>query len=346
MASLRPGDVNQLVKSPNPLLKAILIHGNDVGRVREIAADLVRVHAGSLDDPFNVVRLEDPALKEDPARLADEAQAISLMGGKRAIWVRSAGSAFTAAIKTYLEHATGDALIVAESGALRKGQALRELFEKATNAGALACYEDTSRDIASIITEDVKKYGLSISNEARSYLSQILGADRALSRSELEKLTLYCKNKNRIELEDVEAVCGDASALTLDDTIDAIFEGDIAKADRRINRLIAGGTQTQNLVTAVTQHTLKLQLFALEVQSGPSAKQVVDAARPPVFWKRKDSMIRQLNGWEPESLDGALGQLREAELTMRNLPALTDAIASRTLLSLASRARRARRQAY
>lgn len=346
MVALRPNEVDRACSSLDPNLKAVLIHGNDVGLVRELAQKFVIAKAGSLDDPFNVVRLDDSALKDDPARLADEAQAISLMGGERAVWIRGAGTAFTNAIKPYLSGSAGDGLIVAEAGALRKGQALRELFEKSPNAAAVAVYEDGARDIAGIITEEIQKAGLTINNDARLFLTQSLGSDRALSRSELQKLTLFCMHKSEITLEDVELICGDTSALSLDETLDAVFEGDPAKADQKLNRLVASGTNPAGVITAATNHAVRLMAFAAEMESGRPAKQVVDAARPPVFWKRKDSLVRQLAAWQPRTLDSALEQLREAELGMRNMPALAEAIGSRTLLSLASRAKRERRASF
>ncbi len=340
MSVIRPNDIVKLTASPQTVFKAILVHGNDEGRVREIAKQLVTAHAGSHDDPFNVVRLDDALLKEDPARLADEAQAISLMGGNRAVWIKSAGTSFTSAMKSYLAVASGDALIVAESTALRKGHALRELFEKAKNAGAIACYEDSAQDISSIISEQLGQNQLTISNDARMYLSQILGADRALSRSELEKLALYCADKSNVELEDVEAICGDASALSLDEMIDATFEGKPAHADQRLDRLVTSGTAPQAIVSATSQHLIKMQHLANELENGRPAKQVVDAMRPPIFWKRKDSFVRQLSAWTPKDLATAQANLRDAELQTRQYPGLADVIVHRAILSLASRASR------
>ena len=346
MVALRPNDVDRACSALDPNLKAVLVHGNDVGLVREIAQKFVIAQAGSHDDAFNVVQLDDAALKDDPARLADEAQAISLMGGDRAVWIKGAGAAFTKVIKPYISAGTGGALIVAESGALRKGQALRELFEKSANTAAVAVYEDGTRDIAGIVSEEIQKAGLTIANDARLFLTQILGSDRALSRSELQKLTLYCMHKEEVTLEDVELICGDTSSLSLDETLDAVFEGDPGRADQKLNRLIASGTSPAGVITAATNHTIRLLAFAAEMETGRPAKQVVDTARPPVFWKRKDSLTRQLSAWRAHTLDSALDQLREAELGMRNIPALADAIASRTLLSLASRAKRERRASF
>src|SRR4029079_18144475 len=77
---------------------AVLIYGPDGGTVRERARQLVISAAGSIDDPFIVTRLDDAALAADPARLVDEAQTMSLMGGRRVIWVENAAAGFVKAM--------------------------------------------------------------------------------------------------------------------------------------------------------------------------------------------------------------------------------------------------------
>jgi DNA polymerase-3 subunit delta len=338
MAVLKPAQIDQFIRSRDPALKAILVFGPDTGRVRETAVRLVESVAGSRDDPFNVVHLEDDVLSKDPALLSDEAQSISLMGGGRVVWVRSAANGFFGAAKSYLEHACGDALIVAEAGNLRKGTGLRALFEKQRNTGALACYEDSIRDIHGLIDEELAKYNLKISQESRVTLASFLGGDRALSRSELEKLALYCRGQGQVELADVEAICGDSSALTLDDMLDAIFSGDLTVADARYDRLVQSGVAVASVITAASGHVLRLRRMALETESGRNARQVVDAVRPPVFWKRKDSFVRQLTIWGSADLESAALTLAQAELQTREFAALSTSIANRALISLSRRA--------
>ena len=50
----------------------------------------------------------------DPARLADEAAAISMMGGRRVVRVRDAGNDLTELFEGFLKDPPGDALVVVE----------------------------------------------------------------------------------------------------------------------------------------------------------------------------------------------------------------------------------------
>lgn len=339
MAIYKPAQFEQFVRNRDPAIKAVLVFGPDKGRVRESASKLIAAVSGNASDSFNVTRLEDDVLVKDPARLADEAQAISMMGGDRTVWVRDAGTGFLVAINSYFKNPVGDALIVAEAGNLRKSSGLRSFIEKSQVAAAVACYEDSHTDIHRVIDEQLSRDNLTITNDARMLLVTILGGDRALTRSEIEKLALYCRGNGKVEADDVEAVCGDTSVLTIDDTLDAVFGGDMAGADRQFGRLLQSGVTASSALTAAGSHIVRLQHMALQMQSGKQAGQVVDAARPPIFWKRKSAFALQLQIWDSESLQSASRTIVEAELKCREISELGNAFVSRAFISISRRAR-------
>ena len=82
MAILKWTGIDSFLRRDAEKAVAVLIYGPDGGTVRERARQMVISIAGSIDDPFAVVRLDDAVLAADPARLPDEAQALSFGGGK------------------------------------------------------------------------------------------------------------------------------------------------------------------------------------------------------------------------------------------------------------------------
>jgi DNA polymerase-3 subunit delta len=123
-------------------LVAALVYGPDPGMVRERAAALAKSVVPDLSDPFRVAELDESALDSDPARLWDEAVALSMIGGRRVVRVRGAGNALAKEFERFLADPKGDALIVVEAGDLAKSASLRRVFEEADNAAAVACYPD------------------------------------------------------------------------------------------------------------------------------------------------------------------------------------------------------------
>src|SRR5688572_24051534 len=94
-------NIDPFLKKPDPAARVILVYGPDNGLMRERAQQLALTIVKDLNDPFNVAALSAEILADDPARLSDEAGAISMMGGDRVIRIENAGDKLTTLIKTY-----------------------------------------------------------------------------------------------------------------------------------------------------------------------------------------------------------------------------------------------------
>ena len=151
-----------------------------------------------LNDPFRVAELDEATLESDPARLWDEAAALSMMGGRRVVRVRGAGNGLAQTFQNFLAAPPGDALIVIEAGDLAKSGALRRVFEGADNAAAIPCYPDDDRELEDVVRSHLKSRGLSIDEGALNYAVSRLGSDRGVTRSELEKLALYAMGEKTV----------------------------------------------------------------------------------------------------------------------------------------------------
>ncbi len=344
MAIFKPAQHPALLKKTSAgEVRGVLVYGSDPGGVSELSRRLVRHVVGNDDDPMSVVVLDEETCREDPARLVDEAQAMSMFGGRRAIRVRGAGEHFAKAMETVLERPAGDAVIIAEAGQLKTSSGLRKLFEKSPELAAAPVYEDSARDIQQIIRETLEKEGLRIAPDAMAALSELLGGDRAASRGELEKLALYCMGRKQVTLEDVRAICGDVSGHAMGDMLDTFFSGDAVTGARLFASLLAEGTSPAAILAAASAHVARLKPLALLVAAGDPPAQVVKAARPPIFFRRQPAWIRQLSIWTPEALETADAGLLEATASTRSMPTLEAEIAERCLLSLSVRAARASR---
>ena len=121
-----------------------------------------------------------------------------------------------------------DVLIV-EAGNLRPDSGLRKAFEANKTAAALPCYSD-ARDLEQMIQSELADAGLNIDRETRDYLMTRLGADQALSRSEVVKLALYAKGAGTVSHADVEAIVGDEAETALENFVYATSGGDARAA--------------------------------------------------------------------------------------------------------------------
>jgi DNA polymerase-3 subunit delta len=337
------GAIERFIARPDPKIRAVLLYGPDEGMVGERGRALARTVCEDLQDAFRVVELSGANLKDDPARLADEVQAISLMGGRRVIRVRPAAEDAVAALENALAAPAGDALIVLEAGDLKKTSRLRKLAEDANNAAAIACYADSAGALDGLIEQTLKQFGLRAEPDAAAWLAENLGGDRGVSRRELEKLALYVGDSSKsVTLDDALAMVGDSAEIGLSDVALAAADGDQKNLDRALDRVFAEGNAAVSVLRALSRHLLTLHQARAAMQGGADARSAVERFRPPLHFAVKPRVTRQLGVWSAEALGDALALLTEAELQCKTtgMPDIT--IVRRAAMRVANAANVAR----
>ncbi|HEY0106930.1 MAG TPA: DNA polymerase III subunit delta [Rhizomicrobium sp.] len=318
---------------------AALIFGPDQGLVRERAEALIRTVVPDLKDPFLIADLDDSTLASDPARLFDEAAAISMLGGRRVVRVRGAGNALAKLFERFLEEPAGDALVVVEGGDLARGTGLRKLFEAADNAVAVACYGDTARDLPDVIRDALRAEGLSIAPDALADAAARLGSDRGVTRRELEKLALYKHGEKQVSLEDVRAVLGDEAEIRAEEALDAAGQGDLKKLDLALERLWVSGTSAVAIVRMALSHFQRLALARSEMEKGETADGALRKLRPPVHFMRQASFKAQASQWDAPRLLEACDLLLETEALTKTTAVPAETVTARALFNVAAMAR-------
>jgi DNA polymerase III subunit delta len=334
--------IAEFLRRPDPEIRAVLFYGPDAGLVRERAETIARRVCPDLNDPFRVADLSPSVLATDPARLADETAQLSLTGGERVVRVRGAGDILGKLFSEFLEQAPGEALIVVEAGDLPSRSALRRAFEAARRGAAVGCYPDTPRDLAAVIRESLTEHQITASRDATLFLVEHLGGDRLLTRSELEKLTLYAGDGGRVELEDARLAVSDTAGLELDDAVMATAEGDAARLERVLDRVFREGESPVSVIRALLRHLQRLHLLAIRLSAGASLEEVLRTARPPIFFKQQESFKRQLVRWTEARLRPQLDRIAKAELNMKTTGLPAETICREAMLALAQAARQQR----
>ncbi len=316
-------------------LAAVLIYGPDAGLVRERADHLAAAVAGDASDPFRVSDIATPErLREQPSLLMDEAAALTFGGGRRVVRLRTAGDGQSAAIAAFLKSEPGGGLLIAESDELGPRSALRQLFEAADNAAALPCYRDEGADLARFVADELRREGLALADEARDFLAGALGGDRAVTRREIEKIIAYKGPAGgTVELADALACIGDSAALSVDDLVFAIGDGDFAAVDRLTDRVLQEGTAAVAVLRAVARHFLRLHLVSA---ASDDSERMIRALKPPVFYKYQSRMQEQVRRWSPARLHQALSRLTRAEMDCKSTGTPADVLCRRALLEVAA----------
>ena len=339
---IAPAAADRFLAAPPDGLRACLVYGPDSGLVRERSAALGKRHVGDLGDPFRVSSVAPAALADEPGLLADEAAQLSLTGETRLVRLEGATDAAAAACQNLLASGEAVALVIVEAGELGRSSKLRKLFEEAAAAAAIACYADDDAALGRLMRETFDAVGIAVSPDAAAFLTERLGADRKITRFELDKLVLYARDSRTITLEDAAACCGAQSGLTLDQLCDAAAAGRGAAVIAGCDTLADEGVHAVAILRAAQRHFTRLQLTAARIEAGSGADRAVGALRPPVFFKRAPAFREALRLWSAARAGEALERLVAAEAACKRAGAVPGALCAQTLLGIARAARRAR----
>lgn len=342
---LKPRDIDAFIRKPDPAAQAILLYGPDQGLVQERTRLLIKTVLDDVNDPFRLADLSEADLKSDPARLADEAAAISMMGGRRVVRVRGGGDTLSKTFKAFLDAPLGDALVVISAGELTPRSSLRKTFEDAKNAAAIPCYADDAGTLEAVIRAKLGEAGLKIGPEATAYLLAHLGGDRGVTLQELDKLVLYKGPgaEGAVTLDDVQACIGDTAAMSIDEVVDSALGGDLPALDRALIKAREADTHPVQLLNAVIRHTQQLHLLTGEAEAGAPRDGLTRMIRPPLHFKREAAVKRQINLWTRARLDRALQLLEEADRQCKTTGLPEWAVCAQALFRIGQGARAGRK---
>ncbi|MCF8496126.1 MAG: DNA polymerase III subunit delta [Alphaproteobacteria bacterium] len=330
-------EIESFVKTPDKAARVILVYGPDNGLMKERAKTIGLSVVSDLSDPFNVAVLSSSILTDDPARLADEAGAISMMGGDRLIRVEDAAAKIAPLVKEYLANPNPHALIVLEAGELGPRSALRKLCESAKNAAAVPCYVEDERDVSRLIRAALQEAGLSTEPDAVAFLAAAIAGDRQRARSEMDKLVLYKgADRSAVTLADAQACCGSTGESSLDELTYAVAGRQPEAALRSYARLIEEGVNFVVILRALQNHFRRLHLTRAKVEAGESAVAAVKSLYPPIFFKQEAAFSGQVQGWSLRGLNKILERLADLEAQCKTTGMPVETLCGQVILGISA----------
>ncbi len=333
MTAVKSHQAGAFLKSPDPRLYAFLVYGSDAGLIAERGQALAAAIAKR--DDGEVLRLDDSDLETDSGRLMNELGTIPMFGGRKIVRAATGRRINVQTLKPILEGPPLAGVLIVESPTVKKGDALLTLFEASPRMAAIACFADEARDLDTVVREALAAEKLTIGADARALLVGRLGADRAMTRSEIDKLVLYAHGAQEITAADVEAIVGDASELAIDRILVAVASGEPGKVAFEFSRAASSGENAQGIILATERYFQRLHRVRAALDGGKSFDDAVRSLRPPLHFKLKDAMAAQCRQWTTPRLTAALARITETARAARLAGPLEEAHAERLLLALA-----------
>jgi DNA polymerase-3 subunit delta len=329
------------LEQPDPTIRFYLFHGPDEAGSRALGLKLLK----GLGDAERFIVLGQ-AVKADPASLADEAGAMALFGGKRAIWIEPAGDEIANGVAALLDAPASESAVVALAGALRKTSALLKLAESHPAAWSHISYVPEGRDVERIVVDLAREAGLKVMPDVAQRIAAAAGNNQAIAASELDKFAAYLgagpARPRELDHGTIDLLGADSAEADWLRLGDLALAGRIADLTEALARLPHGGSEAVPIIRSLQRRLVMLAPLRARIERGERVDGVMASMGKALFWKDKDLMRRLLSTWSAARLAEAaerVGAL-ERQLMLTKVP--DEAALGETLVTLARVAGRGR----
>ncbi len=336
---MRPakGRLGDALDRPDPAIRFYLFYGPDEGQSRGHADRLLK---GLAAEKFAIA---PQSAKSDPAVLADEAAAMGLFGGKRALWIEPAADDIAPAVQALLDAPAAESPAVAIAGALRKTSPLVKLAESDPHALAHISYPLGDRDSVRMVEELAQAEGLRLGSGVAARIAAGAGNERGIIVQELAKIALYM-GADRENLREVDRdVLDEIAAGSEGDWMrlgDLALAGELDELSHELD-VTAADAEPISVIRALQRRLLMLAPIRARVDKGARPHDAVTSAGKSVFWKDKALVTRFVTLWDLPALARVLQRSGELErrLMRSDGPPASEAV-EEELLAIARTARR------
>lgn len=338
---VKPAQLARHLADPSRL-RLFLFYGPDESASR----GFVRTILAALGNEVERIDLNGAELKGDPARLADEAAALSMFGGARLIVVDRAGDESAAATHNVLALDAATNPVVLLAGELKKSSALLKLVEASDLAVGVASYPVDERNAEALVGEQAAALGLRPVQGVAARIVAAAAGNRGIIARELEKYAAFLEAApdapKALEHETVEAIGADVGEGDLSRLLAAVAGGDPNQAETELARLRAEGKDGIQLIRAALRRMTMLARLRAEVERGKSVGAVMASAGKAIFFKEQGAIQAELGRWRGETLAKAISRLIEAERQIMMAGGPGPIAAEAELLTIARQAARRR----
>jgi DNA polymerase-3 subunit delta len=334
---LARGAIGRALDRPDPAIRLYLFHGPDEAQSRG--------HASRLLEALGAEKfvLAGGAVKSDPAVLVDEAGAMSLFGGKRAIWIEPAGDEIGAGVEALLEAGAPESPVIAIGGALRKTSSLLKLAEASPNAAAFAAYVPEGADAQRMVVEVGRRFGLKLSAPVAARIGDDCGNDQAIVAQELQKLALFIdaspQAPKELGFDALEAVGADLQGADFSRLADLALLGQVGELADELAR-VPGGAEAIPVIRALQRRIGMLAPMRGKVERGDRPDAVMTSLGKALFWKDKPAVEAMLRKWSAADLATVAERAGKLERDLMLTPVPAQDALGEELISIARKARR------
>ena len=241
----------------------------------------------------------------------------SFFENEKLIIINRATDKIKKTLEEVIEKKIQDLVIVLNANTLEKKSKIRSLFEKSKDAVCVPFYEDNNQTLSAIINNFFREKKIPISQLAINLIVQRARGDRQNVKNELEKISNFIKNKDKVDIQDLLRLTNLAENYNVSELIDCCLSKNKRKT---INILNENNYTLEDCILIIRTFLIKTKrLIKLSKEFGETKNldTTISGFKPPIFWKDKDVVKQQIKSWSYKDAEDLMYEINTIELLIK-----------------------------
>jgi len=220
-------------------------------------------------------------------------------------------------IDELLDRKINDITIVINANNLEKKSKLRSIFEKDKNLICMPFYKDDNKTLIQLANNFLKKNKISISQEIVNLIVERSSGDRINLNNELNKISLFLLNKEKINIEDVIKLTNLAENYSISELADNCLSKNIKKINKIFNENVFSVDDCILIIRTLLSKSKRLLEIKKINNSNKNIEQIILNYKPPIFWKDKEIVKSQVSKWSLKDAEKLIYKIHDIELMIK-----------------------------
>ena len=290
--------------------KFFVIYGENEGLKKELI-EIIKVNNNGKELKYDEVQII-----KDKSNFLNEIKNKSLFDEKRIFILERCTDKISEVILEICEKENDDILIF-NFGILEKKSKIRNFLEKSKYVAVIPTYKDNSQSLINIAKNFFSEKKISISYETLNLLVNRCSGDRGYLKHELEKISNYLSDKKVVSLKEILALTNLSENYSAAELVDASLSKNITKTKEILNENNYSTEDTFLILRVFLKKTKKIIDLLENLDDEKDIEKLISLHRPPIFWKDKPVIKKQLQLWKLKNMRELISKLNDLEVKIK-----------------------------
>ena len=264
-----------------------------------------------------VVKYDESQIIENKNNFFDTCYNESLFENSKVIIVLRVTSKSYEIVKELISKKIYNTKVIFNSKTLDKKSKIRQLFEKENDLVCIPFYLEENYSLHKIASQFFRNNKISISNENINLIIENCSGDRRNLKNEMNKILNYCLDKNKINKDEIVKLIN----LYERENFFELIDNCLAQNHKRVIKIINNNTYDKNdsmiIIRSFVTRIKRLILLKKNFLETQDLDKAIDGFRPPIFWKDKDIVKKQVDIWSSKDVCKLLEEVTFLEIKFK-----------------------------